>query len=98
MNNKEFKYHLIEKAKENRRRFENQYHKVLDELKRSQAEIELLFPDLTCRKIYQQLINVVKEASLINLEQAKLKIRIQELGEVGVNIANKIPSLAKLLV
>jgi hypothetical protein len=41
---------------------------------------------------------VVKEASRVNLQQALLKKQIMKLGEVGIQIAKKVPSLANLFV
>lgn len=63
----------------------------------SRAEIDAITPDVTDLATYAALIEVVKEASRKNVSQAELKARIGQLGDVAVEIAKKVPSLAKLL-
>ena len=63
----------------------------------SKAEIDKITPDNTDMEVYDQLITVVKEASRINLSQAHLKQRIEDLGVIAVKIAEKVPSLVALL-
>ena len=46
---------------------------------------------------YAQLISVVKEASADNIDQAELKNRIKALGEVGYEIAKRIPAFIDIL-
>ncbi|MGA1790255.1 MAG: hypothetical protein ACMUIM_02125 [bacterium] len=99
MNIEEFKQRLREKMAENRQAFEGQYKDELNGLMGlSRAEIDAITPDLTDMEIYDQLITVVKEASRMNLSQAELKSRIEELGEVAMAIAGKVPTLAALFV
>ena len=97
MNVEEFKKKLREKMLENRKAFEGQYKDELNSLMGlSKTEIDAITPDTTDMEIYDQLITVVKEASRVNLAQAEFKARIEELGEVAVKIATKIPKLADL--
>ena len=98
MDIEEFKRRLREKMEENREAFEGQYKEELNHLMGlSRSEIDLITPDLTDLQIYDQLITIVKEASRVNLAQQELKSRIEELGEVAIKIAKKVPSLAALL-
>jgi Glu-tRNA(Gln) amidotransferase subunit E-like FAD-binding protein len=99
MDIEEFKRRLREKMAENRQAFEGLYKDELNGLMGlSRAEIDAITPDLTDLEIYDQLITVVKEASRMNLAQAELKSRIEELGEVAVAIARKVPTLAALFI
>ena len=63
----------------------------------SRVEIDELTPDATDLQTYYQLIEVVKEASRVNVEQAELVNPIEALGELGVRIGKQVPSLALLL-
>jgi hypothetical protein len=99
MDIEEFKRRLREKMIENREAFEGQYKNEINGLMGlSKSEIDAITPDVTDLEIYDQLISVVKEASRVNLAQAQLKARIEELGNVAVEIAKKVPSLAAILV
>jgi len=63
----------------------------------SREEIDAVTPgDLDLQK-YDELIVLVKEASRVNLEQAKLVEEIKKLGDVAVSIAKKVPSISGLL-
>ncbi len=97
MDMEEFKRRLREKMQENRDAFEGEY---ADEIRGlmglSKADIDEITPDTTDLEVYDQLITVVKEASKVNLEQALLKERIENLGQIAVEIAKKVPSLALL--
>ncbi len=98
MNIEEFKRKLREKMAENRQAFEGEYKDQLNDLMGlSKSEIDAITPDNTDMEIYDQLITVVKEASRVNLSQAQLKQRIEELGTIAVKIAEKVPSLAALI-
>jgi len=98
MDIEEFKRKLREKMAENRKAFEGEYKNELNELMGlSKIEIDAITPDSTDMEIYDQLITLVKEASRVNLSQAQLKKRIEELGDVAVRIAQKVPSLATLV-
>jgi hypothetical protein len=44
------------------------------------------------------LIEVVKEASATNESQAALKKEITKLGEIAIEIAKKVPSLASIIL
>ena len=99
MDIEEFKRRLREKMIENREAFEGQYKNEINGLMGlSKSEIDAITPDVTDLEIYDQVISVVKEASRVNLAQAQLKARIEELGNVAVEIAKKVPSLAAILV
>jgi hypothetical protein len=77
--------------------FRGEYRDAIEELSGlSRAEIDAITPDATDLRVYNQLIEVVKEASRVNLAQAELRDRIEELGEVAVAIARKAPRLASL--
>jgi len=60
----------------------------------SRTELDQLTPDATDLETYDRLIEVVKEASRVNVEQAELVNRIETLGDLAVRIAKKVPSLA----
>lgn len=78
--------------------FRGQYaDEFRDLLGLSKAEIEEVMPDTTGLETYNQVIELVKEASRTNTEQAELKSRIENLGDAAVNIAKKVSGLAKLL-
>jgi len=99
MDIEEFKRRLREKMAENREAFEGQYKDQLNGLMGlSKAEIDSITPDLTDLEIYDQLITVVKEASRVNLAQAELKSHIEELGEIAIKIAEKVPALASMFI
>ncbi len=98
MDIEEFKRKLREKMAENREAFEGEYKEQISDLMGlSKEEVDAITPDNTDMEIYDQLITVVKEASRVNLAQAQLKQRIEELGEVALKIAKKVPSLAALV-
>jgi hypothetical protein len=98
MDIEEFKRRLREKMAENRKAFEGQYKNEINGLMGlSKSEIDEITPGITDLETYDQLITLVKEASRVNLTQAQLKARIEELGEVAVKIAKKVPSLASIL-
>ena len=99
MNNEEFRAHLRKKLEEGRHAFEGEYKDELNALMGlSRKEIDEVTPDSTDMEVYDQLITVVKEATSANIAQAELKQHIEELGDVAVRIAKKVPSLAALLV
>jgi len=80
-----------------REAFQGQYAAEINALSGlSREEIDHITPDTTGLEIYDQLITVVKESSRVNLQQAQLKKEIMKLGEVGIQIAKKVPSLATL--
>ena len=94
MTPEEFRERLRQRVQENRQAFEGQYKEQINALMGlSKTEIDAITPDTTDLQIYDQLITVVKEASRANLAQAELKSRIEELGEVAIKIAEKVPSL-----
>lgn len=95
----EFRIRLKERAQSNRQAFEGQYQEELNMLLGiSHEEIDQIIPGTTDLEIYDQLITVVKEASAANISQAELKLRIEELGNIGIAIAKLIPKLAALLI
>jgi len=63
----------------------------------SKEEIDAISPGITDLQKYDELITVVKEASIVNLEQAALKVQIIKLGGIAVTIAKRIPALAAIL-
>lgn len=98
MDIEEFKRKLREKMAENRQAFEGEYGEQLTDLMGlSKSQVDAITADTTDMQVYDQLITVVKEASRVNLAQAELKQRIEELGAVAVEIAKKVPSLAALI-
>lgn len=94
MTPEEFKARLRQKMAENREAFEGRYK---DELKTlmglSKSEIDAITPGTDDMETYDTLISVVKEASRVNLDEAELKARVQELGSVAIKIAKKVPGL-----
>lgn len=93
----DFRKRIKKQLEENRKAFEGIYKDALNELLGlSKADIDKITPDTTDLEIYDGLIAVVKEASRINVSQAELKNRIEELGNIAIEIAKKVPSLAKL--
>ena len=94
-----FRQSLRESLRKNREAFEGAYREEIDSLLGlSREEIDRITPDITDLETYDRLISLVKEASRANIAQAELKARIEELGDIAVKIAKKIPSLAALFV
>jgi hypothetical protein len=62
----------------------------------SKEQIDAIAPGEIDLRTYDVLIEVVKEASRVNLAQAELVKRIEAMGEVAVEIAKKVPRLAAL--
>lgn len=78
--------------------FRGKYRKEIKDLMGlSRAQIDAISPGTTDIETYNKLITIVKEASRVNLAQADLKAQIKQLGQVAVDIAKKVPSLAKIL-
>lgn len=78
--------------------FNGQYKKELNQLKGlSREEIDAVIPNTADLKIYSELIKVVETASKENLSQAQLIDNIKKLGDIGVQIAKKIPRFSSLL-
>ena len=97
MDLEKYRERLKKRAKENREAFNGIYKDEIDGLLGlSREEIDKITPDTTDLEIYDQLITIVKQASASNISQAELKKNIEELGEIGISIAKKIPSLLKL--
>lgn len=85
---------LQRRIKENREAFNGKYRDHLNTLLGlSREEIDAIVPGTQDLETYDQLITVVKQASIANVEQAELKTRIQDLGAVALKIAGKIPGL-----
>jgi hypothetical protein len=99
MTAEEFKKKMKKKLEENRKIFEGKYSEQLNGLLGlSKEEIDLITPDMTDLEIYANLISLVKEATKSNLNQAQLIKQIKDLGDVAVEIAKKVPTLAALFV
>jgi len=95
----DFRKRVKQKLKENREAFEGKYKEELKQLlSLSKEEIDKITPDATDLETYENLITVVKEASRVNLSQAELKKRIQDLGDVAIEISKLIAPLSKLFV
>lgn len=78
--------------------FNGKYKEELNELAGlSKEEIDAVAPGTTDLKMYLILTQVVEQASKNNLSQAQLVEDINELGELAVKIARKVPRLAALL-
>ena len=94
----EYREKLKERARINREAFKGKYKEELTALMGlSKEEIDKITPDTNDLEIYAQLISIVKEASADNIDQAELKERILELGQVGIEIARRIPALIDLI-
>ena len=89
-----FEQRLQRRIQENKKAFQGIYADQLNALMGlSREEIDAIVPGTSDLEIYAQLMTVVNQASAVNLEQAALKNRIQNLGEIAVKIASKIPGL-----
>jgi hypothetical protein len=98
MTSEEFRKRLREKMEENRKIFEGKFKDELNGLMGlSKEEIDAVTPGTIDLLMYDQLITVVKEATNANLAQAELKVQIEELGEIAIKIAKKVPKLSMLL-
>ena len=94
----EYRKKLAERARVNREAFKGKYKDALNELLGlSKTDIDAITPDTTDLETYAQLISIVKESSADNIDQAELKNRIVALGEVGLEIAKRIPALIDLV-
>lgn len=94
----ELERELREILARNREAFKGMYKdEINDLLGISREEIDAITPDTTDLETYDALIAVVKEASRRNLAQAQLKDRIQQLGDVAVKIAGRVPGLSNVL-
>lgn len=62
----------------------------------SPEEIDKIAANTTDYKVYQQLIDVVNEATKTNMAQADLVAKIKQLGNTAVEVAKKVTSLAAL--
>ena len=88
---------LRERAEANRKAFEGEYKdEIQGLLGLSKTEIDRITPDNTDLETYSRLISVVKEASAANIAQAELKKNIENISELAVKIAKKVPRLAAL--
>ena len=64
----------------------------------SKSEIQEATPnELIDMSTYSKLIDVVKQASKDNISQADLINNIKTLGQIAINIAKKVPTLAAIL-
>lgn len=94
----EFKRRLKEQLETSRIAFNGLYKNELDRLLGlSRDEIDAITPGTTDLQKYDELIALVKEASRVNLSQAKLATEIRKLGDIAVVIAKKVPALVALL-
>lgn len=90
-----FEQDLDDTLKRGREAFRGKYKDQLNELLGlSREEIDRITADTTDLAVYDELITVVKEASRANMAQAQLKNRIMKLGDIAVEIARKVPTLA----
>jgi hypothetical protein len=81
----------------NREAFEGEYGEQIKALLGlSRDQIDAITPDTTDLAVYDQLIEVVKDASRKNLSAAQLRGRIKALGTVAVAIAKQAGVLAAL--
>ncbi len=93
-----FSSDLQETLKESKKAFMGKYKDHLNELAGlSRDQIDKITPGITDLQKYDELMVVVKAASANNTSQAELKRQIEQLGEVAVKVASKVPSLLKLL-
>lgn len=89
-----FQERLKRRAEENREAFNGNYKNQINALMGlSREEIYAIVPGTHDMEMYDQLITVVKQASIANIEQAELKNRIEDIGTVALKIASKIPGL-----
>jgi diacylglycerol kinase family enzyme len=80
------------------RALDGQFSEIYKQLRSlSPDEIDSITPDTTDQKEYERMIALVQEATERNLNQAQLVERIKSLGDIAINIARKVPSLAALV-
>jgi hypothetical protein len=81
----------------NREAFEGEYGpQITALLGLSREQLDAITPDTTDLAVYDQLVEVVKDASRKNLSAAQLRARIKALGGVAVAIAKQAGVLAAL--
>ena len=77
--------------------FDGQYSKELKKLGAlSPNDVAAIAPGNEDTVVYQKLLAVVQEASVHNRSEAELAQNIKALGKIAVEIAKKVPGLAKL--
>jgi diacylglycerol kinase family enzyme len=80
------------------RALNGQFSEIYKQLRSlSPEEIDSITPDTTDQKEYERMIALVQEATERNLDQAQLVERIRGLGDIAINIARKVPTLAALV-
>lgn len=93
----DFKRDSARAVKDSHEAFTGVFKEELNELAGlSRAEIDEILPGTTDLETYAALMEVVKAASRNNVAAAALKARIEDLGDVAVTIAKKIPRFAAL--
>lgn len=95
-----FRRRIRESLKRNREAFESEQlnRDALDQLLGlSEVQIRSILPAGAHLDVYANLVSVVKEATRANVDQAELRRAIEQLGELAVSIAKKVPQLAVLL-
>lgn len=92
-----FRRRVRESMKRADEAFQGEYANEVEALlAMSRQDIDAITPGPIDLETYDRLIEVVKEASRVNVEQAELKSRIEALGDIAVSIAKKVPRLATL--
>ncbi len=93
-----FEEDLAETLKQSDVAFKSQYKDVMNELSGlSESEVDSITPGVSDLQKYDELIALIKMATKHNLDQAMLKEQIVKLGDTAMKIAEKVPSLAKLI-
>ncbi|MEQ8390374.1 MAG: hypothetical protein RIB30_05230 [Thalassospira sp.] len=76
---------------------DGQFSDIYSELRSLDPEvIKNITSDVTDEETYEELIELVQEATQQNLDNAQLVARIKEMGSVAIAIAGKVSSLSGL--
>ncbi|BDW90997.1 hypothetical protein [Thalassospira tepidiphila] len=76
---------------------DGQFSDIYSELRSlDPEEIKNITPDVTDEETYEELIELIQEATQQNLDNAELVDRIKEMGSVAIAIAGKVTSLSGL--
>lgn len=76
---------------------DGQFSAIYSELRSlDPEEIKNITPDVTDEETYEELIELIQEATQQNLDNAELVNRIKDMGTVAIAIAGKVTSLSGL--
>ncbi len=80
------------------RKFKDKYIDALSKLKGlTEEELKDILPTATDKEIYENIIELVQEATERNMAIGELRQRIERLGESAITIVKKLPVLKDIL-